>query len=150
MRQIDAAMQKSVWARVLGQTVPPALTPVELRGLAEREVRTQDTLRRLAARTWGRDAALLLRMASEERGHLRTLLALRYLDSGVHLAPTALAPACLRPLPEVLRAVHAIKCQAMEDYEAAARQRPDRAGTLLALAEDEHRHCAQLHALFTG
>lgn len=150
MQTIDPALQKSVWARVMGSA--PAQTPsrspeTELLRLLEREQHDAVLYRRLSRRLWGRDAALMRRLAARSRARFQTLHAVYFSETGqrAELPPPDFS--VLPSLPEAIRDAGTREKEAAKDYAECAERWPALADGLRALAGDSDQCAGCLRVL---
>lgn len=154
MQTIDPALQRAVWARVLG-TAPAAsdkgaaaeAPEAELLQFLENERDGAAAYRRLSRRLWGRDAALLRHMAGEAELHCQVLHAAYYAGTGRRAKLPPREPSRLPSAPEALLAARDRERAAARDYEEAAARWPSLSGELREMAEDKRRRAQGLHLL---
>lgn len=150
MQTIDPALQKAVWARVLGTA--PARTEEEppekaLLGFLEQEWNGYETYRRLSRRLWGQDAALLRGLAAETLARCQTLHAVYYTETGRRAELPPKERGGLPPAPEALAAAREQERKTARAYEEAAKRWPSLSEDLLALAGEERRRAQLLKTL---
>lgn len=150
MQTIDPALQKAVWARVLGTAPAPAeATPPAaelLQFLTDKRVGFE-IYRKLSRRLWGRNAALLRNIAEEERAHFYSLHAAYYAETGRRAELPPDQPSRLPPLPEAVLSARNRENSTARAYEEAAKRWPSLSDGFRAMAEDERRHARLLNGL---
>lgn len=150
MQTIDLALQKSVWARVLGTS--PVRTEDEpperaLLRFLEGEREGFETYRRLSRRLWGRDAALLRGLAAESLTRYQTLHAAYYAETGRRAGLPSPKQSNLPSLPEALVSARNREKKTARAYEEAAKRWPSLSEDFLALAGAERRRVRCLQTL---
>lgn len=152
MQTIDAELQRTVWARVLGHAPAQSRTEAEpeaaefLRFL-EDEHQCAVECRRLSRRLWGRDAALLRGIAEETMMHVHILRAACYAGTGRRTEVQAAETPRIPSVPEALLHARNHAQEMAEGYEKAAKRWDALAGEFQAMAEEKRRHAQLLHLL---
>lgn len=150
MQTIDLALQKSVWARVLGtasvQTEDEPPETALLRFL-EGEREGYEIYRRLSRRLWGRDAALMRGLAVESLTRYQTLHAAYYAETGRRAGLRPMERAGLPSVPEALVSARDREKKTARAYEEAAKRWPSLSEDFLALAGEERRRVRCLQTL---
>lgn len=150
MQTIDLALQKAVWARVLGtapertEDEPPETA---LLRFLEGERDGYETYRRLSRRMWGRDAALMRGLAAESLSRCQVLHAAYYAETGRRAGLPPLEQSNLPSLPDALVSARNREKENALAYEEAAKRWPSLSDDFLALAGDERRRVRCLHTL---
>lgn len=150
MQTIDPALQKAVWARVLGTAPVTAAEESPERALLrfmEGEREGFETYRRLSRRLWGRDAALLRGLAAESFSHFQLLHAAWYEQTGRRAGLPPVERSDIPSLPEALVSARNREEKTARACEEAAKRWPSLSGDFLALAGDKRRRVRCLHTL---